>query len=190
MSDPIVIGLAGVARSGKDTVGKILVDKHGFTRVAFADALREMALAIDPFVTVSKGGEGVPLRLSEVINALGWDRAKTEILEVRRLLQAIGTEAVRNIVGVDTWVRIAARQILSDPTKKYVITDCRFDNEAEMIHTLLHGQLWQVQRPGVEPLNAHASEAGIDLRHVSRTLVNDKTLEDLEKAVTEVLKDL
>lgn len=45
LAGPAVVGLTGVARSGKDTVGRMLVERYGFTRVAFADGLKSMAAA-------------------------------------------------------------------------------------------------------------------------------------------------
>jgi hypothetical protein len=35
-----LIGVHGKARSGKDTVARILGDEHGFVRTAFADPLK------------------------------------------------------------------------------------------------------------------------------------------------------
>ena len=48
-----IVGLSGYARSGKDEAAKVLVEEFGFTRVAFADKLREVLYvaggAIDEF---------------------------------------------------------------------------------------------------------------------------------------------
>ena len=38
---PLLIGIAGVARSGKDTAAQHLVSHHGFQAYAFADPLRD-----------------------------------------------------------------------------------------------------------------------------------------------------
>ena len=46
----MIIGLTGYARSGKDTVAQILVDKFGFTRVAFADPIRDFCYQVNPIV--------------------------------------------------------------------------------------------------------------------------------------------
>ena len=42
MSDPI-LALSGPRACGKSTIAKHLVNKHGYTRIAFADALRDIA---------------------------------------------------------------------------------------------------------------------------------------------------
>ena len=36
-----VIGLTGYAQSGKDTLASILVEKYGYSRVAFGDKIRD-----------------------------------------------------------------------------------------------------------------------------------------------------
>jgi len=61
----------------------------------------------------------------------------------------------------------------------YVITDVRFQNEAEVI--VNHGgSIWRVQRPGVEAVNAHVSEWEMDNYNFDNILVNDGNLEQLE----------
>ncbi len=44
----MIIGLTGYAQSGKDTVANILVERYGFTRVAFADKIREFLYETNP----------------------------------------------------------------------------------------------------------------------------------------------
>ena len=41
----MIIGLTGYKGSGKDTAASHLVEKYGFTRVAFADKLKKSAAA-------------------------------------------------------------------------------------------------------------------------------------------------
>jgi hypothetical protein len=128
----MLIGVCGKAGSGKDTLANFLVENHCFTRLAFADALRAAALAIDPIVSESDDGE--PLRLSEFIREPSdWDWAKREIPEIRRLLQVIGTEVGREILGENVWVDLVDRQIKDG--KNYVITDVRFDNEVDYVRS-------------------------------------------------------
>ncbi len=38
----LIIGLAGKARHDKDTVADYLVQHHGFVRLAYTDAIRDM----------------------------------------------------------------------------------------------------------------------------------------------------
>lgn len=180
-----IIGLTGYARSGKDTVAKLL-EPYGFVRVALADGVREMALAIDPWIDAPSASD-MPeeiCRLSELVDQIGWEHAKG-FTEVRRLLQVIGTEAVRNIVGPDTWIKIAGKKV-SDALaqdKDVVITDVRFPNEANWIHEI-GGEIWRIMRPGVSRANNHASEFGIDKLGWDRVINNDGPIDDLDEAVS------
>lgn len=166
-----IIGLCGHYGSGKDEAAKALVER-GWVRVAFADPLREMALAIDPYVVVGdreSGEKGIDpdklagavvvyggffVRLSSLVAVYGWDVAK-KIADVRRFLQRLGTEGVRNHIGNDTWVQVAERSMPAD--KNVVFTDVRFANEAAMIRER-GGQVVRLYRPGHEPNCGHASE--------------------------------
>ena len=79
----MLIGTTGRKQAGKDSFAARLVEAHGFTRVTFADPMREFALALDPLVDGH-------YRLSEIVRSLGWDVAKESIPEVRRTLQRLG----------------------------------------------------------------------------------------------------
>jgi len=46
----MIIGITGRARHGKNTVGDVLVRDFGFKQYGFADALKEMALRLNPWV--------------------------------------------------------------------------------------------------------------------------------------------
>jgi hypothetical protein len=123
-----IIGLCGYARSGKDTAAEGLIE-IGWTRVALADPLKRVALAI------------------------GWDGEKDE--PGRVLLQNLG-QAVREHIAPDAWITAlltAAERVHGD----VVVTDVRYPNEAAAIRDQ-GGYLVQIVRPGVGPANEHASE--------------------------------
>lgn len=180
-----VIGLAGKARAGKDTVGQILVRDHGFTRVSFADGVREAALALDPLVELYE--TDTVHRLSQVVAFYGWDEAKA-FPEVRRTLQRIGSEAGWMIHGQSLWIDLAERK-LAGPT---VITDVRFAHETAWLHAR-GGLLWRIERPLNDlslsgEVSTHASEAGDLGREPDTVIVNDGTLETLADTVDSALK--
>lgn len=177
-----IIGLLGYAQSGKDTVAGTLVEKHDFHRVAFADALRDAAYALNPLVTCFLDGVN---RLQQLVDKVGWDEAKQD-LEVRRLLQVLGTEVGREIIDPDVWVNIARRKalnVIGFDNKNVVITDVRFPNETSMIRAM-GGELWRVKRAGTEPVNAHTSETAVDHVDVDWHILNNRTLEDLAAGVS------
>ena len=169
----MIIGLSGYAQSGKDTVASILVSQYGFTRVAFADKIRELLYEMNPMV---KDG----FTLQGVVDAYGWDKAKLYFPEVRRLLQDLGVGA-RKLFGENFWVHQAMNS-MANAYPNVVVTDVRFINEADTLKTN-SGQLWRVKRPGIEAVNNHVSEHDLDGYKVDQILHNGGTIEELELLV-------
>jgi len=174
----MIIGLTGYARSGKDSVAKVLVDHYGFIRLAFADPIRDLLLEVNPIL--DKGN-----RLSSLVDEYGWDIAKAQP-EVRRLLQTLGVGA-RKVFGENHWIDQTLKHIPSAAyyLNNFVITDVRFKNEADAIKNNVHvsSHIWRVERPGVGAINNHISESEMSTFTVDQTFVNDGTLEDLEAMI-------
>ena len=174
-----LIGLTGYAQSGKDTLANILMDKYGYRRIAFADTIREFLYEVNPMVACSPTGY-----LKDLVNLVGWDKAKQEP-QVRRLLQDLGVTA-RKLIDEDIWVKIALRNLSAGD--RVVITDVRFENEAKSI-SALGGQLWRVKRAGVDAVNAHISETQLDGYRVDQIFLNNGTVEDLQLLVQIRMQD-
>ena len=169
-----IIGLAGRKRTGKDTFAAVLCDEYGFTRVAFADALKEAALALDPII--SPNGPGRVGRLGFYVDMLGWEVAK-EHSEVRRTLQRYGV-GIRDI-DPRFWIRAAERAIQA-ADGPVVITDVRFQNEADAVEDM-GGFVIRLTRPGLDMSDSHASEAGVDALDVGIDIANDSDVEALRR---------
>lgn len=173
------IGLVGKARSGKDTVAGMLVEHHGYHRVAFADRLKAAALDIDPVVT-SPAPAWWHGRLAEVVEELGWEAAK-EIPEVRRFLQHLGV-AVRDHVDADAWVAAAGRDIdaLHGTGRPVVVSDVRFENEVQAIASR-GGLVVRIERPEAGLSGAVGDHVSERLEcDVDAVLVNDGSLTHLQ----------
>lgn len=183
------LGLTGYAGSGKDTAAQALLDS-GWERRAFADAVKAGLLGVDPVVSAEDvsyvdGCSNVELvHLSEIIEAMGWDFAKRAYPEVRRLLQAYGTEGGRHVHGSDCWIKAARASMLNGVD--YVFTDARFPNEVEMIHQA-GGVVVRIDRTGVEAVNAHVSD-DIGGLPVDLVIVNNGTVEDLHTRMLELFE--
>jgi len=165
----LIIGLSGYAGSGKDTAGEILVKHHGFTRVAFADRLKELALRINPDV-------------AQAVAASGWETAKREEY-VRRFLQDLGTQA-RQVLFADVWIRALFENL--EPNKHYVITDVRFTNEADTVRKS-GGLVVRISRPNVGPVNEHISETHMDDYDFDAHLMNDGSIDDFAARVASLM---
>ena len=163
----MIIGLAGYARSGKDTVAALM---KGYERRAFADEIRSCLMALNPLVATNE-------HLAEVVKRQGWDAAKVTSPEIRRLLQVMGTEVGREMIHPDLWVQLAIKDLESGD--KVIFTDVRFVNEAKAIKRL-GGSIWRVNRPGVEALNLHPSETSMDHFGYDLIINNYGTLEELK----------
>lgn len=176
-----VIALHGYAQSGKDTVAAFLKE-HGYERLAFADALRDVLYALNPLVLRGMNGSQGWDRLATIVNEFGWDRAKVQFPEVRTLMQRMGTEAGRQVLGDSIWVDIVLRQIKERPSQRFVITDMRFENELAALTT--YGSdvlLAKIVRPGVGAVNAHVSDAGLPDDLFDVLLRNEGDLDDLHE---------
>lgn len=176
----MLIGICGLAGSGKDSVADLMVRYHGYTRIGLADPLKAAALRLNPIVYVDHWDD-VDYRLSDMVKFRGWDRAKREIPEIRQLLQRLGTEVVRELCGPDFWIDYAL--VAAGTMSNVVIPDVRFYNEALAIHEA-GGYVYRVVRPGITPLpGGHASEAGIPDSLVEFDIENSGSLDDLESKV-------
>jgi hypothetical protein len=173
----MIIGLTGYARSGKDSIAEVLVNNFGFTRVAFADPIKNLLYEINPIVGAVANE---PRYLRDTVKSEGWEKAKANP-EIRRLLQMLGVGA-RTTFYKDFWVDMALTDVNNYKTSKFVITDVRFENEAEAIKRM-GGGIWRVERPGVLPVNSHVSELEMADYPVDVVFQNNSTLEDLTASV-------
>lgn len=202
MEDMEIVGLCGKKRSGKDTIGKHYIAK-GFTRVAFADPLKNGCIAMFGFSNEQVFGE----ELKEVVDDY-WGYSPREVL------QKVGTELFRGYItnwdvlpsiGNNLWIRRLQKEIIDLANKghrKFVITDIRFDNELEFVDTVkkmgCHAYSIKVNRPAIsdnknndvntENLKAHASESHIDSLKCDYDVDNDSTIEELYGKIDQIMK--
>lgn len=178
---PRIIGIVGRARVGKDVVATSFA-RYGYKRIALADAVKDSALAINPIIFCSDDRN---IRLSDVVDALGWDRAK-EINEVRRLLQTIGTEFVRDILGEDIWIQALEKRAAG--IDKVVVPDIRFPNEAAWVKRA-GGVLIKVIKPDIVRMD-HASERFVDMIDGEFIIENVGTIDDIDDMIDHIVIEL
>jgi dephospho-CoA kinase len=169
-----IIGLTGVARSGKDSVAAVIQGRLGWHRESFARPIREFVAGL------------LGLTLEELEIHKEKPMLSLSGVTPRQMMQTLGTEWGRSI-HPHLWIRALFHRLerngLLLGAQGVVITDCRFDNEARAIHNA-GGEVWLVQRPGAgSAFSAHASERGVDLDLVDRYVMNSGSLEDLRKTV-------
>ncbi len=186
---PKIIGLAGVMGSGKDTAAAYLVDIYKYTRVAFADGVREEALwAITAGSLPRSSPDDIFLALRN--SSAEEVYAKPTTARMRSILQWWGTE-YRRAQDPWYWLKYAERQMKEiqarDMTAAFAFSDVRFANEAEMIHRL-GGVVWQLvgRGGGAQGIASHSSET-LEGIQPDRTINNAGRLEDLYYQIDEAL---
>ncbi|MFF3975288.1 hypothetical protein [Streptomyces sp. NPDC001828] len=176
------IALSGKARSGKDTVAQVLVRHGSYTRLAFADELRRAALRLDPYIPLNPAKNAA--RLSQVIRETGWERAKDQFPEVRRVLQEYG-QSVREM-DTGFWIRGVIGQVRqgTEWNMPCVVTDVRYLNEVEELKAE-GAVVVRVERPGagVGAYSSHSSETALDGLVPDYVIRNDGTLAQLRDQV-------
>ncbi len=189
----MIVGLSGYARAGKSEAASALV-QDGWELVAFADKLREFLYILNPIV------EGrMWISLQEVIDSHGWEGYKdTELSdEIRRLIQTVGTNCGRDLLGDNVWVDATLKSYdgmgKSDliywkrkERANWIVHDVRFPNEAEAIKNR-GGKIIRISRPGVGPVNGHISETALDDYPWDHVIENDSTVESLHHKVRSIL---
>lgn len=174
----MIIGLAGKKQSGKDTVADYLVAKYGYTKLGFADAVKEMALVLNPLLE-SNDCDWADY-LVDIVNDIGWEEAK-KFKAVRKYLQTLGTEACRNILGENVWVDALLTKIDQLDLRDVVIKDVRYVNEWSVCDTTI-----LIERDGIDDGDSHSSEI-IDF-YPAFSIKNNGTLEELYKEVDRIME--
>jgi hypothetical protein len=181
----MIIGLSGAKGSGKDAVAKILVENYNYKRIAFADKLKESAAALLDLDIKDweslKNEDSCIMLYGEDGNAFG-------ALNFRTFLQRYGAEAHRDVFGPDFWVDYALKGI-NPISQDYVVTDCRFENEINKIHSF-DGVIVRIQRDGVDVSDTHVSEIPPQTHLIDYFFDNNGTLEDIELGVDDLIEEI
>ena len=198
-----LIGVTGLARSGKDHAADSLADLMKLHKYAFAEPLKTMLKSVfgDHFHVGDRS-----------------DICPETCKSYRVMMQTLGTEWGREMMNPQVWVNLVARrwkeveagchlvQQGRDHTgyKGYiaegmVLSDVRFDSEAEWIK-LNGGVILEIVRPEPKSLGdklrsvvgiaGHQSEKGINRQYITHTIVNDGSLNDFDLKVLGLVAEL
>lgn len=194
----MIIGISGLAGSGKSAVGEYIASKFGFAKIAFADKVKDATAAIFGWERALLEGDTKESRdFREEVDPW-WTKKFGYDVTPRLMLQYMGTEAGRNVFHRDMWVICLDNEVRKRPDKNFVVTDLRFPNELNYFRYVPDGYSIEVIRPpkpvwyrDAEIINTgrtghaateppvHLSEwAIIGLPH-DYTILNNGTLEEL-----------
>lgn len=171
------IGITGLKRSGKNTVGAF-IEKHHISncmQASFADPIRAISICMGfthDQINVNKN------EVNEI-----WE------MSWRTFAQQFGTDIMRNRFQDDVWIKLGNQQLIDNPTKKLVFTDIRFPNEAKLIRDM-GGIVILVNRPEAREEDSHSSEQGILTGQVDYVINNLGNLVELEMETVKLLRHL
>ena len=203
-----VLGINGPAGAGKDTIGEYLINHHGWTgKHAFARNLKNMVREIFHLSeedVSSQEGKRRTLITPEIFtkekfsSVLAWmyrthqnanttrsqvksvaDLVGTKLHTPRQIIQFIGTDVCRALIPT-YHVDILGKDV-SKPGN-WVVTDVRFENEADFIVNSLAGKVLKVALLDIpdEDMRKHASENSLESwSGFTKIIINDKQGLDL-----------
>jgi hypothetical protein len=163
-----IIGIAGNARSGKDTVGGLLKDifeRHGHKVhvVSFAAALRA---ELDEFCM-------------DKLGISSWTTDENEKKIIRPFLVCWGTE-IRRAVDESYWIKALEISMKNDSADTlYIITDLRFENELKWIQNL-GGSTLYLERNSIAPANEYERANNKILKTLVDNVWDMPTTRDME----------
>ena len=187
----MILGLCGLIGSGKGTVADILVKDYNFTKISFADKLKDAVSVLfgwDRELLEGKTDESRAWR--EEIDFF-WTREIGEDITPRLVLQKFGTECMRNGFYDGIWISLVKKELLSYRDQNFVIPDVRFVNEIKMIKSM-GGDVWRVKRgsdpdwfrryvtKNIIPNNIHPSEWNWATSKMDYVLANNGSLDNLK----------
>lgn len=181
----MIIGISGKIGSGKDTAAEVIQGLDtSFQNKKFAAKLKQVAgilLGVDPakfedreyknqqlgtewsdWFDVARNESADPEEMAHYFTAIGPDTSrfmKIEAPTVRSFLQRLGTEAIRQRIHQNAWVNALFAEYT--PEQNWVITDVRFENEAQRVKDM-GGSLIRIDRPTESKTDEHPSETALD----------------------------
>ena len=184
MKQKQIIALCAYAQAGKDTIANHLVAAHGYTKMAYAEPIYAMLIAMYAHLDLTY----------DQLHAMKINRERLPgcDITVRVMLQTLGTEWARRYVNKDIWTFILAQKIHVHKANLFVIPDLRFMNEFTRLKqdVKMDMTLWTVERDAAIPQLEHKSEqeiAAIVKHFADATLENNFLLSSLYKKIDDII---
>lgn len=161
-----IIGICGLAGSGKDTVADMICKKYeNWKEMAFADALKDAVSVLFGWDrNMVYGKDGNLRKKREEVDKFWAKELGIDNFTPRVALQMIGTDVFRNHFNDKFWL-ICLKKKIKDNIGHTVITDVRFPNEMEMIREM-GGQIIQVIRGELPQWYKEAEEINIKMKEL------------------------
>lgn len=162
-----LIGLHGKMNAGKDATFASMNWNSGYTELRFAEPIKQAASLIFGW-----SRQHIEDRvLKETVDPF-WGFAP------RLAMQTMGTEWARKMLRDDIWLKVAEKSLMSNiaAKRKTVVTDVRFDNEAEWIIACggVVVEIFDPTLPVIDSASVHPSERGVSHEFISYHISNNK----------------
>jgi dephospho-CoA kinase len=175
----MIIGICGFQSSGKDTIADYLIKEHGFIKMSFASKLKDIISIM--FGWPRDKLEGLTKEDREWREQVDYWWSKTlqmPQLTPRYVMQYFATDLFRNKFHPDIWVKIVENELnkLLEQSNQanIVISDCRFENEINML-LRLGGKIIQVHRD--PPYWFYDYRNGEEMTHPTLKLIHRSEIE-------------
>lgn len=210
----MIIGLSGFASSGKSTVAEYLQHVHGFHRLSFAGALKDITAITFGWDRQKLQGATPEDREWRETPDEYWTARMGRPFSPRYALQFLGTEVFRNTLSKNIWVDILVQKIhtlrAENPYVDVVVEDTRFRNERKALRELgaifinirrpevetpFHQQLWKAvmdQTPLREediPLHRSEWEWMTEMNDLGTITVNDADITRLQEEIRHIIDE-
>ena len=181
-----IIVLAGRRGSGKDTAADYLVEKHGYTRISFADIPKKAVSVMFGWPMEMLDGKTAESRFEREQVDEWWSKELDQEVIPVEMLKYFATELVRDHFNQRMWVLAIKRRITLTPEVKFVISDGRFFEELELVKEL-GGARFGIYRKIPEWLEdfyqqvdaesrAHLGESFMDLSYTDNNIVHLRSI--------------
>lgn len=168
---PIVVLIAGAKRSGKDYLATYIKENYPNLRVDIdwlANPLKDIVanlfnISRAELDTFKNNEENYGIEIKAYPN--NQPQCTIAYMSFREILQRLGTEAVKPILGNDVWTKILAEHIAKSNAHIFIVPDFRFTDEyTTIVNTLPSSNVFTVNvipyrncDSGV-PVDSHISE--------------------------------
>jgi len=183
-----IIGFHGIAGAGKDTAAFAIKELEPSTDIfAFAGPLKEACKILFNFTNDQLYDQIIKEEIDE-----RWKKSPREIL------QWLGTDILRENIDQDFFVMNMKQRIESSKADYILISDVRFDNEAEFIRSL-GGKIIKIERDmGKSSKNkgkttkhsGHITEKGISPHLIDSIIQNNESIKEFKTNVILAIKFL
>lgn len=183
----VIFTISGYIGSGKDTCANYLVEHHGFHKIAFADALKDVVATAFGWERSMLEGDTKASREARNVVDERWSKALSiPNFTPRKALQFIGTNIFKTHVSSSFWIEKLRMRLENCGYERIIVTDCRYHDEFDALVSLgaqsinvirgeppEYSKFSSIRNPLVKPLANLIMKTRYNHIHTSEWMWND-----------------